>query len=925
MKNATLKICILLLLLQAAFQSNAQRAPLISLHLENAGFGDLVNAIESATPYHFYFDSAQTNEMLITLDVNNKPVTAVLTQLFGKSDWHFAIDDDMNILITRKQEIHSSLPVGFFDRSNETDSSDEMGYLDSLRDESEMQKLNASLENKLFTIGTPGAPLKKGKATIAGYIKDLRNGEPLVGATLSIDHPGIGVATDQFGYYSLTLPRGRYLLRISSVGMKDTKRQVILNSDGKLNIEMTDYVQSLKSVIVSSDKTSNVKGMQMGVERLNMKLIKQVPVVFGEADVLRTVLTLPGVTSAGEASTGINVRGGSSDQNLILFNGSTVYNPSHLFGFFTSFNPDVVKDVDLYKGSIPEKYGGRLSSVLDISTRDGNSKKFSGSGGIGPLTSRLTLEGPVFNDKTTFLVAGRTTYSDWILKAIPDQDYSNSTASFYDLNLNLKHEMNGKNTFYLTGYLSKDRFRYNGDTLYRYENANANMKWKHNFNNQFYGVFMAGYDRYVYSVVSTLNPINAFNLGYNINQGNFRADFYYSAGSSHTIDFGLATIYYKLNPGSYQPVGNQSLVTPTTLQSEQAEESAVYLGDKFNLSSKISLQGGVRFNIYNYLGPHDVYTYAAGQPLSAATLEDTVHYGTNAFIKTYMAPDFRFSGKYEISENASLKVSYNSLQEYLHLLTQTTSISPTDTWILSDPNIKPQRGDQYSLGYYQNLKSNTIETSVEVYYKDMYHYLDYKSGAQLVMNPHVETDVINTNGKSYGVEFLIKKPTGKLNGWISYTYSRALLKEDDPLAGQLVNNGNYYPADFDRPNNLNIIANYRFSHRFSISTNMVYSTGRPITLPVAVYYLAGSERVYYSERNQNRIPDYFRTDLSLNIEGNQKVRKFKHSSWTLGVYNLTARKNPYSVYFTEVNGVIKGYKLSIFGTAIPFITYNFKF
>lgn len=927
MKHTCQKLGLILLGFFFVAKAFAQQEQLISGDFTGMGFGQFIHEIESKTSYHFYFDTAQTNNLTVNISVNQKPLRNVLQQLFNKTDFHFAIDEDGHVFITKKFQIQTTLPTGFFDRSltPDTASSESNMVTAESAEDIEKDKLNASLENKLYEIGIRTNNIKSGKATIAGYVKDIKSGEVLAGAAVYVDGTHIGVVTDQFGYYALTLPRGRHTIKISSVGMRDTKRQVMVYTDGKLNIEMQDFVQSLKAVIVGAEKTSNIKGLQMGVERLNIKMIKQVPVVFGEADVLRTVLTLPGVTSVGEASTGFNVRGGSADQNLILFSDATIYNPSHLFGFFSAFNPDVVKDVELYKSSIPEKYGGRLSSVLDVSTREGNKKKFSGAGGIGPLTSRLTLEGPIGNDKTSFIIGGRTTYSDWILKNIPNQEYHNSRASFYDVNLNITHEFNSKNTVYVMGYISHDQFRLNSDTTYRYDNRNANIKWKHIFNNKFYSVFLLGHDQYKYSVSSTLNPVNAYNLAFDINQTNFKADFNYAPNSNHSIDFGISSLYYQLQPGTFTPVGTKSLVVPDMVQKEQALESAVYLGDKFEISPSFSLQGGIRFSLYNYLGPHDVYDYTPGLPKSTGTIQDTSSYKQNAFIKTYGGPEYRFSARYVLTENASLKASYNTLRQYIHLLTNTTSISPTDIWKLSDPNIKPQTGDQYSLGYYQNLKSNTVETSVEVYYKNIEHYLDYKSGAVLVMNHHIETDVFNTKGRSYGVEFMIKKLTGKLNGWISYTYSKTQLKQDDPLAGQTINNGNYYPADFDKPHNVNFIGNYRFSHRFSISLDAVYSTGRPITLPVAVYYLAGAERVYYSERNQYRVPDYFRTDLSLNIEGNHKVRKFKHSSWTLGVYNLTGRKNPYSIYFTEQNGVVQGYKLSIFGTAIPFITYNFRF
>ncbi|HEX4849270.1 MAG TPA: TonB-dependent receptor, partial [Puia sp.] len=405
-----------------------------------------------------------------------------------------------------------------------------------------------------------------------GYVRDIKSGEAIIGAAIYIDNPPIGVVTDQYGYFSFTLPRGRHVLKITSLGMKDTKRQIMLYSDGKLNIELQEFIPSLKAVTVISEKTSNVRSLQMGVERLNIKTIKQVPVVFGEADVLRAVLTLPGVTSVGEASTGFNVRGGSADQNLILFNDATIYNPSHLFGFFSAFNPDVVKDVELYKSSIPERYGGRLASVLDVTTRDGNKKKISGVGGIGPLTARFTLEGPIASEKTTFVVGGRTTYSDWLLKTIPNDDYKNSSAFFYDANLRISHEFNPKNTLYITGYLSNDQFKLNSDTLYKYGNKNFNVKWRHSFNNKLTGVLTAGYDGYDYSVSSSSNPVNAFNLSFNINQTNGRIDFTYSPSASHTIDFGLTPIYYKLNPGSFLPVGDKSLVVPDKLHSQQALE-----------------------------------------------------------------------------------------------------------------------------------------------------------------------------------------------------------------------------------------------------------------------------------------------------------------------------------------------------------------
>jgi hypothetical protein len=904
-----------------------QGKELISGEFRHLTLEQFVQQMEKTTGYHFFYSLSKSDSIEVDIIVNEEPLDSVLGKIFRQTEFRYAVDDQNNVFITRKFRIETTMPPGFFTQGRPATDNTDLDSLSEQRNQEDRKadKLKSSLENKLFEIGNRANVSKQGSATIAGYVRDLKNGESISGAAVYIDNPPLGATTDQYGYFSFTLPRGRHVIKISSVGMKETKRQVMLYSDGKLNIEMEEFVPSLKVVTVLSEKNSNVKRTQMGVEKLNIKTIKQVPVVFGEVDVLRAVLALPGVTSVGEASTGFNVRGSAADENLILLNDATIYNPSHFFGFFSAFNPDVVKDVDLYKSSIPEKFGGRLASVLDITTNDGNKKKLSGVGGIGPLTARLTLDGPIGNEKTTFLVGGRTTYSDWILKAVPNSGYNNSSAAFYDLNLHVSHEMDSKNSLFLTGYLSHDQFRLNSDTLYQYSNKNVNLRWNHHFTNKLFLVTTIGYDGYNYSVSSQQNPLTAYNLSFGISQGYFKADMTYSPNSNHTIDFGLNSIYYKLQPGSYQPEGGKSLVVPDKLEPEQGLENALYVGDRFTITPRLSLNGGVRYLIYSYLGPHDINQYAPGMPKEVTTITDTVSYGPGKFIKTYQGLDYRISLRYSLSDNSSVKAGYNTLRQVIHVLSNTTSISPTDIWKLSDPNIKPEYGDQLAVGYYQDFKSHTIETSVEVYYKRLRNYLDYKNGAVLIMNPHIETDVLNTRGKAYGVEFMIKKLTGKLNGWLNYTYSRTFLQQDDPLAGQTINNGNFYPANFDRPNNANLVANYKISHRLSFSLNVSYSTGRPITLPIAVYDLGGAQRVYYSDRNQYRIPDYFRTDISMNIEGNHKIKKFKHSSWTIGVYNLTARKNPYSVYFIQENGVIKGYQLSIFGTAIPFITYNFRF
>ncbi len=889
----------------------------------NCPFEKFADSVEKQYECRFFYDSADINDLTINVNLKQATLQQLLQRAFLNSTYHFAIDIDGNVFISKQATIKTSLPLSLFEPNKYAGETTDLANENT--DINSNEKLRIASENKLYEIGK-NTGHDVGKATITGYIKDIQNGEAIPSATIYIDTPYIKTHSDQFGYYSLTLPKGWHIVRVSSMGKTDIKMQVVLHSDGKLNVELSDFVENLKEVVIYNKETSaNVKSLQMGDVKLNIKAIKLVPVVFGETDIMKVVLTLPGVTSVGEASSGFNVRGGSTDQNLILFNDATIYNPSHLFGFFSAFDPDIIKGVELYKSAIPDKYGGRLSSVLDVTMKDGNSKNWTGVAGISPVTGKLTLEGPLNKGKTSIIIGGRTTYSDWILHSLPNTAYNRSNASFYDLNLHISHTINSRNFFYLAGYLSRDNFNFNTDTSYKYGNSSANIKWRHIFNDQFFGVITVGIDHYQYAVSSQFIPVNGYKLGFDINQKSLRADFNYKLNDKHSLNFGFTSIYYLLHPGSYEPVGSKSLVSPDIVAKEQALESALYLGDTYSLSPKFSIDGGIHYSIYNYLGPHDIYQYMPGVPKTINSIMDTVNYSKGKIIKTYQAPEIRISLKYELTNNSSVKLSYNTMRQYVHMLSNTTAISPTDIWKLSDPNIQPQTGEQYSVGYYKNLKTNTIETSVEIYYKNIYHYLDYKSGASLVLNHHIETDVLNSKGKAYGIEFLIKKTAGKLNGWLSYTYSRTFLKSDDPTNNQPINNGNYYPADFDKPHNVNFIGNYQFSHRISISGNLVYSTGRPITLPLATFNIGGGTSVYYSQRNEYRIPDYFRADLSLNLDGNHKIKQKIHNSWSLGVYNLTARKNAYSVYFTNINGHVNAYQLSIFGTFIPFITLNLKF
>lgn len=878
---------------------------------------DFAKAIEAQSIYHFYFDVTQFDSFTVNVSAQNQSLKDVMDKVFFNTNYYAAIYKS-NVFLTRGKPI-----VTNFDNTQNSLAFNKPPKRDSGKTASASQVLG---QNKIYEIGLPTNTFGAGKATITGYVTDARSGQGVANAVINVDNSGNSVETNIHGYYSMLLSKGEHELSIREKGKKEVKRKILVYADGELPIELMGDIITLEEVLISSRKNAYVNSTQLGLEKLTVKAIKQVPVAFGEADILRVVLTLPGVKSAGEASTGFNVRGGAADQNLILFNDAVIYNPSHFFGFFSAFNPELVKDVELYKSSIPEKYGGRLSSVLSITGKEGNAKKITGSAGIGLLTSRLNIEGPLKKDKSSFILGGRSTYSNWLLKALPEKSgYKNSSASFYDVNLLTNHVINEKNTVGITAYFSKDKFNLNSDTLFGYSNVIGSVKWKHNFKKGFDNNLTAGFTRYQYNNSSSSNPVNAYKLSFDINQASIKSDFTYVLNTKHALNFGLSSLYYQLHPGNFSPQGAASLVAEDDIQQEQALESALYFGDKFDATKALSISGGIRFSIYNYLGAQNVNYYAAGTPKDENTMIETRSYKNGEFIKTYFRPEVRLSAKYSLSPTFSLKASYNTLAQYIHLLSNTTAISPTDIYKLSDVNIKPQTGNQYSFGIFKNFGGDSIETSVEVYYKQLENYLDYKSGAQLILNHHIETDVIPTKGKAYGVEFLVKKKAGKLNGWLSYTWSRTLLKMDDPTVSAPVNNGAFYPSAYDKPHDVTLVGNYAINHRFSLSLNMTYSTGRPITLPIGRFYYGGSQRALYSDRNAYRIPDYFRSDFSMNIDGNHKIHQLTHNSWTIGVYNVTGRKNPYSVYYTSENGVINGYKLSIFGNAIPFINFNIRF
>jgi len=777
-----------------------------------------------------------------------------------------------------------------------------------------------------YTFGIPTDKTDKRRALLSGHIVEAVSGEPVVGAIVIVEGLNTGVMADANGDFSLDLPQGRHSIIIRSMGTDEKKLGVNLFANGKVSVELKEQTTAIDEVSIVANQINKVQNVQMGMESMEMKTIKALPSALGEVDIVKIATMLPGVQTVGECASGFNVRGGGVDQNLILLDGAPIFNSSHLFGFFSVFNQDVVDDFMLYKSGVPAKFGGRASSVLDVTTRNGNKDKYTAALGVSPITGRVYVEGPIINDRTTFLIATRSTYSNWLLKKIDDPRLSNSSASFWDGNVKIGHSINKNNKVKLSIYRSGDKFRLDSDTSFNYKNTCASLNWSHIYNNNLSQENSLVYSNYWYSIESKSYPITAFQLDYNIRYLSAETKFKYSPQTNQKITFGLAANHYSLTPSTMHPIGDQSLIETSEKIHDNALDFSIFADDEWNVTDRLLMYGGVRADAFLSTGKRDVYQYAKDLPLSRNTLIDTVEYGSFDISKAYFAIEPRLSLRYKLGRLNSIKASYNRMNQNLHMLSNSAAVSPTDSWTLSGEHIKPQRANIFSLGYYHNLKENTFEASIETYYKQVHDVLDFKGGAQLITNTAIETDLLQGLQEAYGIEFLISKKVGNLTGWIGYTYSRSRIKMDSQFKEEQVNGGKFYPSNYDKPHDIIFVANHKLNRRLSFSTSVTYSTGRPITYPVASYNFKGKTLLYYSDRNEYRVPDYFRCDLSVNIEGNLKSKKIAHSFWSISVYNLTGRDNVYSIYFkTNQAGRLSGYQMSIFPRPLLTISYNIKF
>jgi len=759
-------------------------------------------------------------------------------------------------------------------------------------------------------------PLFAQKAfVISGTIKDEATGETLIGASVRIKElPQSGTATNSYGFYSLSAPRGDYTLLFTYIGYKTIIKQVSLHQSQTINTAMSANSE-LAEVVIRSDKPNNdnVASPQMGLDNLNMAQINNVPVLLGEKDILKTISLLPGVKSAGEGNTGFYVRGGASDQNLILLDEATVYNASHLFGFFSTFNSDAIKDVSLYKGGMPAEYGGRLSSVLDVKMLDGNNKDYTVQGGLGLISSRIKVEGPIEEDKGSFMISARRTYIDVFLKASKDSTISGSSLYFYDINAKANYHFDDNNAIYLSGYFGKDVLGLKNTFGTNWGNATGTIRFNHLFNDKLFSNTSLVFSNYNY-VIQSFESNDNFKATSKINDINLKEDLQYSMGDKHTLKFGVNILHHTIAPGNITTTSSSSF-NDLSVEQRYGFETAAYVSDDWKASSKWTILYGLRLSGMFLMGPGTFNTYdAAGNVVTSAT------YSSGQLVKTYLNLEPRLSTSYQLDDKNSIKFSYNRNTQNIHVLTNSTTSSPTDLYVMSSNNIKPEIADQVSTGWFKNFNDNMFEFSAELYYKWLQNQIDYKDGAELIANQDVESQLVYGSGRAYGLELFLKKKYGRFNGWIGYTLSRT----EDKFAA--INNGNYFPATQDQTHDLSIVGIYQLSKRWSLSSNFIYVTGNAVTYPTGKYDIGGLTTFSYSQRNAYREPANNRLDIGATLDGKQ--HKKYHSSWTFSIYNVYGHWDPYTITFRDsktVPNTTEAVETSIFPTPVPSVTWNFKF
>jgi len=768
------------------------------------------------------------------------------------------------------------------------------------------------------------------KITLSGVVSDSKNNETLIGVSVYIAELKIGTFTNEYGFYSITLPKGTYSIQLDYLGYNAINERIELTKTQKKNFSLEENSTQLNDVIVTENTyKTKIKKPEMSVTKLAISTVKQMPVLLGEVDIIKSLLFLPGVTNAGEAQSGFNVRGGAVDQNLVLLDEATLYSTSHVFGLFSVFNSDAIKDLSLYKGGIPSKFGGRVSSVLDIYQKDGNSNTFKVNGGIGLISSRILAEGPIIKEKSSFLIAGRGSYAHLFLKLTDNKN----SAYFYDLNTKLNYKINPNNNLYLSGYFGRDIFSLNKSFTNTYGNATLNLRWNHLFSDKLFSNLSLIYSNYYYGL--DLDFIG-FNWESGIKNYNIKYDFKHYYSDKTKFNFGTNFNYYDSNPGTINPLDASSSINFKQLDKKFALETGLYAEIEQEVTKKLNFAFGIRWSHFNRLGSSTVNYYANNEAViydpilkiyEKGTPISTKRFGSNESIATYSNFEPRFTMAYQIDEQTSIKSSYNRMAQYMQLVSNTASPTPLDVWTPSDAYIKPQIADQVAIGYFKNFKNSDYSVEVESYFKKVKNRMDYIDGADLIANEAIEQVVLNGQMRSYGVEFLLRKNSGKMNGWVAYTLSKSEQRTPGRTAFETgINNGNWYTSAYDKTHNLAVTANYKLTKKWTFGANFTLQTGQPVTFPNGKYVFQGITVPSYNSRNADRLPTYHRLDISATLTPKVKEKQKFQQEWVFGFYNLYSRNNAASISFrqNEITGNNEAVQLSIFGI-VPSVSYNFKF
>ena len=768
------------------------------------------------------------------------------------------------------------------------------------------------------------------KVTLSGIVSDANNNETLIGVSVYVSELNIGTYTNEYGFYSITLPKGNYTLQISYIGFETFSEKLEIDQNVKKNFSLKESKQELKEVVITeSAYKTNIKKPEMSVNKLAISTIKQMPVLMGEVDIIKSLLFLPGVTNAGEGQSGFNVRGGGADQNLVLLDEATLYNTSHVFGLFSVFNADAIKDLKLYKGGIPSRFGGRAASVLDVYQKDGNSNKFSMNGGIGLISSRLLAEGPIVKDKGSFLIAGRGSYAHLFLKLTDNKN----SAYFYDLNTKLNYKLNENNNLYLSGYFGRDIFNLNESFRNIYGNSTLNMRWNHLFSDKLFSNLSVIYSNYFYGL--ELDFIG-FNWESTIQNYNLKYDFKYYASDKMKFNFGVNVTKFDINPGTIEPLDENSSINFRQLDKKYAFENALYAEVEQNLTDKLSVMYGIRFSSFYRVGASTINYYDNNQPVlydeelkiyEKATPTSTKYFGSNEKIADYSNFEPRLTVSYEIDKDQSVKAGYNRMVQYMQLISNTQSPTPLDVWTPSDNYIKPQIADQIAVGYFKNFKDGDYTLELETYYKKVQNRIDYIDGADLIANEAIEQVILNGRMRSYGLEMMLRKNEGRLNGWISYTLSRSEQQTPGRTPTEIgINNGDWYRSAYDKTHNLAVTGSYKLNKKWSFGANFTLQSGQPVTFPTGKYVFQGVTVPSFNSRNEDRLPAYHRMDVSASLTPKKYENKKFKGEWVFGIYNIYSRYNAASITFRQnaETGTNEAVKLSIFGI-VPSVSYNFKF